>query len=123
MTLPSASQWHVPPPLPWKPLLTAAQLRRGLSFYGSGARIERVAARLLAGQPITAVTVGGSVTRGAGASKVSKQYPEMFFQFIQSTFPHRQAMPPPLVPALPPTAFRAADNMLPLPPCAGTTCC
>ncbi|EFN58305.1 expressed protein [Chlorella variabilis] len=77
------------PPLPWEPLLTAAQLRRGLSFYGSGARIERVAAKLLAGQPITAVTLGASVTRGHGASSVESGYPSRFFDFLNASFPHR----------------------------------
>lgn len=75
--------------MPWEPVLNASQLRRGLSFYGSGARIERVAAKLLAGQPIVAVTLGGSVTRGAGASNISRNYPSRFFDFIRATFPHK----------------------------------
>jgi hypothetical protein len=75
--------------MPWKPLLNAPQLRRGLSFYGSGARIEHVAAKLLAGEPIVAVTLGGSVTRGSGASDSSKNYPSRFFDFIRATFPHK----------------------------------
>ena len=82
------------PPLPWEPLLTAAQLRRGLSFYGSGARIERVAAKLLAGQPITAVTLGASVTRGHGASSMESGYPSRFFDFLNASFPHRCALLP-----------------------------
>ena len=45
-----------PAPLPWKPVLSAAQLKRGLSFYGTGQRIERFAAKLMAGQPVTAVS-------------------------------------------------------------------
>lgn len=48
----------VPPPLPWACVLMPKQLRRGLSYYGSGARIERLAARLLSGEAITAVTIG-----------------------------------------------------------------
>ena len=47
-----------PAPLPWAPVLSAAQLKRGLSFYGTGQRTERVVAKLMAGQPITAVGSG-----------------------------------------------------------------
>ncbi|KAI3436557.1 hypothetical protein D9Q98_005973 [Chlorella vulgaris] len=66
-------------------LLTAA---RGLAYYGSGARIERVAGKLLDGQRIKAFTIGGSVTSGAGASDVSRNYASRFFHFINTTFPH-----------------------------------
>ena len=78
-----------PLPLPWQPLLTPAQLKRGLSFYGSGGRIERVAARLLAGEPITAVTLGASITRGHGASGEAMRFPLRFFSFLNASFPHR----------------------------------
>ena len=77
--------------LTWAPLLPPSLLRRGLSFYGSGRNIERVAAKLLAGRPITALTLGGSVTRGSGASNISEAYPSKFFQFINATFPNRCA--------------------------------
>jgi hypothetical protein len=43
----------------------------------------------MAGRPLTAVAIGGSVTRGGGASNEAAQFPEMFFHFINSTFPHR----------------------------------
>ncbi|KAL4855511.1 hypothetical protein ACK3TF_003849 [Chlorella vulgaris] len=49
-------------PVPWPSVLREAQLRRGLGYYGSGARLERVVAQLMAGEPIVAATVGGSVT-------------------------------------------------------------
>lgn len=77
---------------PWRAVLSPAQLRRGLPFYGSGARIEAMAAKLLAGQPIKAFTLGGSVTRGAGASSEAATYPARFFQFLNATFPHRYAL-------------------------------
>ena len=82
---------HTPPPLPlpWQPLLTPAQLKRGLAFYGSGERMEAVAARLLAGQPITAVTLGASITRGHGASAPDMRFPMRFFHFLNASFPHR----------------------------------
>jgi hypothetical protein len=82
-----------PPPPPWRPLLTAQQLQRGLAFYGSGARVEAVAAKLLQGKPIKAFTLGGSVTQGAGASnRTQSSYPALFFQFLNATFPHRCGM-------------------------------
>ena len=64
-----------PLPLPWEPLLTPQQLARGLSFFGGGRRMERVGARLIAGEAITAVTIGASVTRGHGASSVEMRFP------------------------------------------------
>lgn len=51
----TAAQWRKPLQLPWPPVLSELQLKRGLAFYGGGQRIERVAAALMAGQPITAV--------------------------------------------------------------------
>lgn len=85
-----------PLPLPWQPLLSNAARRRGLAFYGSGRRIERVAARLLAGLPITAATLGGSVTVGAGSTgqkggSKPNAYPQLFFRFLNASFPHRCA--------------------------------
>ena len=38
--------------LPWEPLLTAEEVQRALGYYGSGHSMRRVAAKLLAGQPI-----------------------------------------------------------------------
>ncbi|KAL4440672.1 hypothetical protein ABPG77_000381 [Micractinium sp. CCAP 211/92] len=78
------------PPPPWRPLLRSEELQRGLAFYGSGARIQRVASKLLAGHPIKAFTIGGSVTRGAGASSPDRSFPERFFAFLNATFPHRE---------------------------------
>lgn len=76
------------PPLPWPPLLSPAQLRRGLGYYGSGERVERVAAALAAGRPVTAVVVGGSVARGAGSSRPDRAFPARFFQFLNASWPH-----------------------------------
>lgn len=84
-----------PLPLPWQPLLSTAARRRGIAFYGSGRRMERVAARLLAGLPITAAMLGGSVTVGAGSSgqkggSKPNSYPQLFFRFLNASFPHRE---------------------------------
>ena len=50
-------QWRQAVQLPWAPVLSELQLKRGLAYYGGGQRMERVAAALMAGQPITAVSV------------------------------------------------------------------
>ena len=83
----TAHHLRLPPP-PWRPILHPSQLQRGLAFYGSGGRIERVAAKLLAGRPIKAFTTGGSVTNGGGASSDATAYPARFFKFLNATFPH-----------------------------------
>ena len=77
------------PPLPWgAPLLPAAALRRGLGFYGSGGRLERVVAALMRGEPATVVTIGGSVARGAGSSREDRAFPARFAAFLNATWPH-----------------------------------
>ncbi|KAI3430755.1 hypothetical protein D9Q98_009167 [Chlorella vulgaris] len=77
-------------PVPWPPVLQEAQLRRGLGYYGSGARLERVVAKLMVGEPIVAATVGGSVTVGSGSSNLTENgYAPRFFHFLNATFPHR----------------------------------
>ncbi|EFN58310.1 hypothetical protein CHLNCDRAFT_142315 [Chlorella variabilis] len=88
----------VPPPpkrlkLPWEPVLTKEELRRGETYYGSGGRLNRLANKLLAGKPIKVYTLGGSVTGGGGASRKGGSYVDLFFSFIQQAFPHRQACP------------------------------
>lgn len=76
------------PPLPWPPLLSPSQLRRGLGYYGSGERVERVAAALQAGRPITAVVVGGSISKGAGSSRPDRAFPARFFEYLNASWPH-----------------------------------
>ncbi|EFN55332.1 hypothetical protein CHLNCDRAFT_134328 [Chlorella variabilis] len=73
---------------PWEPLLTRDEVRRGLAYYGSGRRMQRVAAKLLAGRPIKVFTLGGSVTKGSGSSSPAGSYASRLFQLINSTFPH-----------------------------------
>ncbi|KAL4431189.1 hypothetical protein ABPG75_006445 [Micractinium tetrahymenae] len=74
--------------LPWRPLLTPEEQRRGISYYGSGRALHRVAARLLAGQPIKAYALGGSITGGGGATVGQRAYVPRFFEFIRHNFPH-----------------------------------
>ncbi len=59
-----------------------------MAYWGTGRRLRRVAAKLLAGQPIRAVTLGGSITYGNGASSPGRAYAGRFFQFIRAAFPH-----------------------------------
>lgn len=75
--------------MPWQPLLSHREVRRGLSYYGSGERLQALVAKLQAGQPIKAFTLGGSVTKGQGASAAEQGYPSRFFEFMNATWPHR----------------------------------
>lgn len=75
--------------MPWAPLLTAEEVKRGLAYYGSGARLEAVAAKLMAGRPIKIFTLGGSVTKGQGASSPEAAYPSRLFEFINANFPNK----------------------------------
>lgn len=79
----------LPPPLPWESLLTAGEVQRGISYYGGGARLRRVAQKLLDRKPIKVFTLGGSVTYGHGVEDAAQSYPSLFFRFINETFPHR----------------------------------
>lgn len=38
--------------VPWGPLLTQEEAERGLSYWGSGERLKRFAAKLMAGKPV-----------------------------------------------------------------------
>lgn len=75
--------------MPWAPLLTAEEVKRGLAYYGSGQRMEALAAKLMAGRPIKIFTLGGSVTKGQGASSPEAAYPSRLFEFLNANFPHK----------------------------------
>ncbi|PRW45267.1 hypothetical protein C2E21_6426 [Chlorella sorokiniana] len=87
-----------PPPLrtlsfppEWQPLLTREERLRGISYWGSGGRLQRVAQKLLTGQPVKVFTLGGSVTSGGGSSSSTKLgYVPRFFEFLQHNFPHKE---------------------------------
>ncbi|KAL4447553.1 hypothetical protein ABPG75_004772 [Micractinium tetrahymenae] len=74
--------------VPWGPLLTQEEAERGLSYWGSGERLKKVAAKLVAGKPIKVYTLGASVTRGIGTTDRRYSYASRFFEYINSTFPH-----------------------------------
>jgi len=64
--------------LPWPPVLSELQLKRGLAYYGGGQRMERVAAALMAGQPITAVR--GMLWRLTVAGRQGWPLPQPYLQ-------------------------------------------
>lgn len=76
--------------MPWAPLLTPEEQARGVTYLGSGSRMRRVAGKLLAGQPVTVVALGGSVTYGHGVDDASQAYPALFFAFLNASFPNRR---------------------------------
>ena len=43
-----------------------------------------------AGQPITAVLLGGSITAGTGLTRLENSWGSRFFHWVQTTFPHQQ---------------------------------
>jgi hypothetical protein len=75
--------------LPWPALLTEEEVQRGTTYYGSGARLRRVAEKLLAGQPIKVYMLGGSVTDGGGVRKQEQAYTSLLSQFINYSYPNR----------------------------------
>jgi hypothetical protein len=76
--------------LPWRPWLSQVEARRGVAYPGSGQALRRLAAKLLAGQPISIVSIGGSVTYEGGPEPNGESYIAGIFQYINTSFPHRQ---------------------------------
>ena len=73
----------------WQPLLTREEQRRGISYWGSGGGMQRLAGKLLAGQPVKVLSLGGSVTSGGGSSNSARMgYVPRFFDFLRHNFPH-----------------------------------
>lgn len=83
--VPAALQVEVP----WEPVLTEEETLRGMTYYGSGTRLRRLVHKLLAGDSIKVVTLGGSVTCAAQLHRQQKSYSALLFKLINSTFPHR----------------------------------
>lgn len=75
---------------PWPPLLAAEEQQRGLTYYGSGSRVRAFAQKLLDGEPVTVVALGGSITMGSGVPSPELCYTSRFFQALNASFPHRQ---------------------------------
>ncbi|KAJ7201057.1 hypothetical protein GGX14DRAFT_658889 [Mycena pura] len=69
----------------------AVTLGKTRLHLGSGARIQRMLNKALAGQPVTISIIGGSTSacHGAGDDHISpKCYPSRFFQWWNTIFPH-----------------------------------
>ena len=73
-------------PWPGQVLLPDA-LARGLGPLGSGSQMAALARKLLSGQRITAVVLGGSVTYGAGATNLSASFPGRLEAWLRYAFP------------------------------------
>lgn len=69
-----------------QPLLPPDALRRGLSYVGGGERLAALARKLLAGEAVSVVTLGGSVTQGIGAPN-GRSYSHRLFEWVNTTFP------------------------------------
>lgn len=82
--------WQERLTVPWGPLLTQQEAQRGLAYYGSGSRLQELAAKLVAGKPIKMFTLGASVTRGIGTTDRAFSYASRFFEFITTAFPHKK---------------------------------
>lgn len=75
---------------PWgAALLSEEERQRGVSFWGSGARVHALAHRLRNGQPVKAAFLGGSITAGSGVADTKACYASRFAQWLNATFPHR----------------------------------
>lgn len=87
-----APSWRASPHVAaanYTPTLPARQLEKGVVAYGDRARARRAFAKLLAGEPITAVLLGGSVTFGQGARHLGvSDYASRVLAWINATFPH-----------------------------------
>lgn len=65
----------------------AEALRRGLVTLGDGHRLRRFTHKLLSGQPVSIVIVGGSVAAGQGAVH-GNSFATRFYRWVQQAFPH-----------------------------------
>ncbi|KDD72726.1 hypothetical protein H632_c2971p0, partial [Helicosporidium sp. ATCC 50920] len=59
---------------------------RGLAYTGSGERMQGFVSKLLRGQPVKVVTMGGSTTAGRGAYR-GRPYPTRVGEWLDRTFP------------------------------------
>ena len=57
---------------------------------GSKQRLYRFAEKLVSGQPVNVVVIGGSVSEGAGVHAREHSYVGILFAWILNTFPHSQ---------------------------------
>jgi hypothetical protein len=72
----------------WEFPLPPELLDRGVIYEGDHAPASRLAQKLLSGQPISVLMLGGSLTFGKGASSMgSTDWVTLFFSWLRSSFP------------------------------------
>ena len=69
-------------------LLLGRAAGRGLASSGDRSRLRRVVHRLLTGQPVRVLEIGGSITLTQGATPWTDGYTPRFNSWIEQTFPH-----------------------------------
>ncbi|CAL5221891.1 g4156 [Coccomyxa viridis] len=65
-------------------------LAQGLSNIGDSRRMERFLQKLLNGDAVTMVALGGSITAGQGVTMARDNYVERLYRWVQATFPNDQ---------------------------------
>ena len=68
--------------LPWREALTEKERRRGITYYGSGDRLQALGRRLLQGRPVSIHLIGGSIT-------FAGKYAAQVMQWLNASLPHR----------------------------------
>lgn len=73
----------------WNSFLPDDALERSLLYFGNGCRLQKVLKKLLSGEGIVGVSLGGSVAAGTGVGNFEDAYPALFFGWLNATFPPR----------------------------------
>jgi hypothetical protein len=88
--LTAASAWGSVPPYErgdkYSPLLTHAQLERGLGYIGSLSRLKKVMSKFKGGLSLHITAVGGSVTAGLHGVGDGLPWPQYLFNFLQDAY-------------------------------------
>ncbi|EIE19265.1 hypothetical protein COCSUDRAFT_58561 [Coccomyxa subellipsoidea C-169] len=75
--------------LAYRLLVSEQMLAQGLSNVGDSRRMERFFGKLLRGEPVTMVTLGGSISAGQGVTVSSDAYIPRIYEWVSSVFPHK----------------------------------
>ncbi|CAL8468221.1 g7760 [Coccomyxa elongata] len=76
--------------LAYRLLVSEQMLAQGLSNLGDSRRMERFFEKLLRGDPVTMVTLGGSISAGQGVSVPGDAYIPRVYDWIQTVFPNKK---------------------------------
>ncbi|KAL4444162.1 hypothetical protein ABPG75_011899 [Micractinium tetrahymenae] len=72
----------------YQPSLTWKEMDRAIFSLGDASRLRRVAAKLLAGKPVSVAFLGGSLTVGFAADRIGQtNFAARFLTWIKETFP------------------------------------